>query len=95
MKCEREVAEGHARWRALDDSCVLSARFPADEGWRMKFGKWERKVRCIDDFTASKVNLAASPCEVAQHDTLDRFLAVLCKVMLANAGGAALRKEDF
>eukprot|EP00959_Pyramimonas_sp_CCMP1952_P103804 2170454-Pyramimonas_sp.AAC.1 len=62
MKCEREVAEGHARWRALDDSCVLSVRFPADEGWIMKQGKAQ-----------------TSPGEVVQRDTLDSFLAVLCK----------------
>ena len=94
-KCDQEVAEGHARWRSLAGSCILTARFPADEGWKEKRGEWMRKVRCIDDFSASGVNSAASPGEVVRHDTLDRFVAVLCKIMLASADGVALRKEDF
>ena len=90
-KCEQEVSDGHARWRSLPGKCVLTARFPADEGWKGN----SRRVRCIDDFSASLINAAVSVGETVQQDTLDRFVAVLCEVLQAGRGGAAIRKEDF
>ena len=90
-KCQKEVSTGRARWRPLPAKCVLTARFPADEGWKDN----SRSVRCIDDFSASLINAAVSVGEAVQHDTLDDFVALLCRVASAGGGDARLRKEDF
>ena len=67
---------------------------PSDQGWRYKSGEWLRKVRLIDDFTASFINEATSPGETLSHDTLDALVAFLQK-MGEDGASAKFRKEDF
>ena len=50
---------------------VVVPRFVVDEGWKWKGGQWRRKVRLIDDFSASRVNEAVFVGEKISHDTID------------------------
>ena len=76
------------------EECVLTPRFPADEGLKLKRGAWKRSVRCIDDFIASRINAAVAPGETIHHDTLDVLVALLHQV---GVGGRPVRfrKDDF
>ena len=74
--------------------CVVTPRFPADEGWKWKDDNWVRRVRCIDDFSASFINAATAAGESIHHDTLDVLVA-----LLHSAGEdrkpVRFRKDDF
>jgi len=94
-----EVRAGQAEWRDLPSDLagvVLSPRFAVDEGWRFRERQWSRKVRAIDDLTASGVNGATALSERVENETLDDLAAAAqCLV----AGGASaedirFRKED-
>ena len=96
-KSQSEVESGKASEVPLAEvvkRCVVTPRFPVDEGWRWKDDNWVRRVRCIDDFTASFINAATAPGESIHHDTLDVLVA-----LLHSAGGSRkpvrFRKDDF
>ena len=96
-KSQSEVESGKAFEVPLAEvvkRCVVTPRFPVDEGWRWKDDSWMRKVRCIDDFTASFINAATAPGESIHHDTLDVLVA-----LLHSAGKdrrpVRFRKDDF
>ena len=96
-KSQSEVESGKASEVPLAEvvkRCVVTPRFPVDEGWRWKEDSWMLRVRCIDDFTASFINAATAPGESIHHDTLDVLVA-----LLHSAGGSRkpvrFRKDDF
>ena len=79
-KSQSEVESGKASEVPLAEvvkRCVVTPRFPVDEGWRWKDDNWVRRVRCIDDFTASFINAATAPGESIHHDTLDVLVTLL------------------
>ena len=79
-KSQSEVESGKASEVPLAEvvkRCVVTPRFPVDEGWRWKDDNWVRRVRCIDDFTASFINAATAPGESIHNDTLDVLVALL------------------
>ena len=93
-KVNEEVAAGRARWTWLSDDRLVTPRFVKDEGWRQKAdGRWVRKVRCLDDLSASGANSATSTSGHITHDGLDSLVAVVRE----QAGGAPVsvswRKE--
>ena len=97
QKSQFEVESGKAFEVPLAEvvkRCVVTPRFPVDESWRWKDDNWVRRVRCIDDFTASLINAATAPGESIHHDTLDVLVA-----LLHSAGGSRrpvrFRKNDF
>ena len=98
-KCVQEVADGKAWWTELaHTSSIISARFPALEGWKTdRAGISAPKGRLIDDFSDSFVNSATAIGEPMPVDTLDTLVAV-ARVAAGNDAGNALlsfRKEDF
>ena len=93
-KVNEEVAAGRARWIWLSGDRLVTPRFVKDEGWRQTAsGSWVRKVRCLDDLSASGVNSATSTSGHVTHDGLDSLVAVVRE----QAGGAPVsvswRKE--
>ena len=96
-KSQSEVESGKASEVPLTEvvkRCVVTPRFPVDEGWRWKDDNWVRRERCIDDFTASFINAVTAPGESIHHDTLDVLVA-----LLHSAGKSRkpvrFRKDDF
>ena len=73
---------------------VVTPRFPADEGSKLKCGVNVRKVRCIDDFSASTVNALASVGEAIKHDSLD-VLVALYRGLGRSFRKLRFRKDDF
>ncbi len=97
-KAQEEVAAGRAQWVRLDQAraaALLCPRFPVDEGFRVAAsGAKRRKVRCIDDFTANRVNAAAGTCGRVRHDTLDCLVALGREVARGRDVTVRFRKED-
>ena len=98
-RTQAEVAANQAEWRDLPSDLsgvVLSPRFPADEGWRFREGRWFRKVRAIDDLTASGVNAATGLSECVAHETLDDLAAAAQCLIAGGASAADVRfhKDD-
>ena len=95
--CSVEVADKKATHMSLDEACgyyVITPRFPVDQGVKRKCGKLKRRVRLIDDFSASGVNNCVSPGEKIDHDYLDVLVGTM--QMLASGGRRLkLRKDDF
>ena len=83
------VSVGHAAANG-----IVTPRFPADEGVKVKNGIPRRKVRCIDDFTASLINAATAVGESIHHDTLD-VLAALLHYFGGSGQRIRFRKDDF
>ena len=73
---------------------VVTPRFPAHEGVKYKHGIRRRKVRCIDDVTASLINAATSAGESIHHDTLD-VLVALVHCCGSQGQRFRFRKDDF
>ena len=98
-KCLQEVADSKAWWTKLEpDKSIISARFPALEGWRdCGSGFLVPKIRLIDDFSASLVNSATSLGERMPVDTLDTLVQVARALAGDSPGECELlfRKEDF
>ena len=95
-KVREEVDKGRARWIPLPgaDECLLTPRFVVDEGWRQTdSGAWKRKVRCIDDLSASGVNAATSTTGRVHHDGLDTLVSVLRRAARGRRVGVRFRKE--
>ena len=94
---DTEVAEGKAWWLKLRKAvahAVLSPRFAIDQGVKMKAGALRRKVRLIDDFTASMVNSTVSAGERISHDYLDQLIGLI--QLFSSAGErVSLRKDDI
>ena len=96
-KSQSEVESGKASEVPLAEvvkRCVVTPRFPVDEGWRWKNDNWARRVRCIDDFTASFINAATAPGESIHHDTLDVLVALLHSAG-KNRRHVRFREDDF
>ena len=96
-KSQSEVESGKASEVPLTEvvkRCVVTPRFPVDEGWRWKDDNWVRRVRCIDDFTASFIHAATAPGESIHHDTLDVLVALLHSAG-KNRRPVRFRKDDF
>ena len=94
-QADDEVASGKAVWRRISDlppGSILSPRFPVDEGWKRKLEVWIRKVRAIDDLTASYINECAAACERMRLDSLETLLG-LARAMASKS--VRLAKEDF
>jgi hypothetical protein len=87
-KCVQEVADRKAWWTKLDlQSSIISARFPAFEGWKDSGGGTRfPKVRLIDDFSASFVNAATSLGEPTPVDTLDTLVQI-ARALAGNTAG--------
>ena len=95
--CQSEVESGKASEVPLAEvvkRCVVTPHFPVDEGWRWKDDNWVRRVRCIDDFTASFINVATAAGESIHHDTLD-VLVVLLHSAGEDREPVRFRKNDF
>jgi len=96
-KNQEEVLNGKATWvpssEALEDA-VVTPRFAVHEGYKWDaLGEWWRlKIRMIDDYLASRVNMATSVGEKIEHDTLDVLVSLARQI-----GSAELkfRKADF
>ena len=94
--CHREVRDGKARFRALSRAaCVLTPRFPAVQGWKDTPNGRVPRVRCIDDFTASKVNGATVRPEKSVPETLDTLVALIRFQSQGNKAPTRWRKDDF
>ena len=96
-KSQSEVESGKASEVPLAKvvkRCVVTPRFPVDEGWRWKNDDWVRRVRCIDDFTASFINAATAAGESIHHDTLDVLVALVHSAG-RNRKPVRFRKDDF
>ena len=94
--CVQEVADGKARMRPLNvDTRVLTPRFPIIQGWKSVGWETFPKVRCIDDFSASRINEATQVSEKMLPETLDSLVALVLK--MANSGRMRIRwrKDDF
>ena len=76
------------------DHCVITPRFPVDEGIKVKKGVERRMVRSIDDFTASLINAAVATGESIHHDTLDVLVALL-HLVGADGQSVRFRKDAF
>ena len=73
---------------------AVTPRFPIDEGYKVKGGKRTRKVRCIDDFSASMINAMTSVGEAIRHDSLD-VLVSLYRCLGRDHQRMRFRKDDF
>ena len=73
---------------------MLTARIPVDEGAKVLNGKMRRKVRCVDDFTASSINLGVAVGETMHHDTLD-ILVSMVQSLILEGRAVHFRKDDF
>ena len=79
--------------KALKES-VITPRFPVDEGSKWKDGRRVRKVRSVDDFTASLINALTSVGEAIRHDSLDVLVEIYRRLGRKNRN-VRFRKEDF
>lgn len=94
--CDREVADGKARMRPLNmETCVLTPRFPIVQGWKTVGWETFPKVRCIDDFSASRINEGTQVSEKMLPETLDSLVALVLKLTKSRTMRIRWRKDDF
>ena len=92
-----EVTSGIAIWRRVSDAVLVSPRFCVSQGhrWKPDVG-WTLKLRPVDDFSYSQVNLGTSSRDRVEHEGLDHLVCLARQVhSRTGARDLRLRKEDF
>ena len=94
---EKEIATGKAfeiSVKQAREKAVITPRFAVDQGFKLKKRKRVRKVRAMDDFTASLINALTSVGEAIRHDSLDALVAIYRRLGRGSRK-IRFRKEDF